>query len=114
MGGKPKISPRGTYVLDAVDLEQLDELSLTSVIGEMTDALEPLCGEPAEDGVPNASGAGDPTINALLEDGRDPPTGRRQDVSEIPEYAAIETADELIAPELLFGEEVAGDDDDVS
>lgn len=111
MGGKPKISPRGTYVLDAADLEKLDELSLTSVIGEVTDALEPHRGESAGEGVPNASGAGDPTINGLLEDGSDPPTGRRQDVSEIPEYAAIETADELIAPELLFHGEVAGDDD---
>ena len=115
MGVKPKISPRGTYVLDAGDLEKLDELSLTSVIGEVRDALEQSPGEPAGDGIDNASSAGDPTINGLLGGGIDPPTDRRWDAcSEIPEYAAIEAADEFIAPELLFREEGSGSDDDVS
>lgn len=36
MDNKPKISAEGTYVLDEDELDQLDELSITSVMDEAT------------------------------------------------------------------------------
>lgn len=39
MDRKPKINPKATYVFDEGELDQLDELSLTSVIAEATHSL---------------------------------------------------------------------------
>ena len=64
MGTKQKISANGTYVLDAAEIEQLDELSLTSVVRAMGE------GNPQE--APDAPNVvwparlGDTTINELL------------------------------------------------
>lgn len=40
MDGKPKFSARETYVLDPDEISQLDELSLTSVMRQVTDPIE--------------------------------------------------------------------------
>ena len=39
MERKPKISPTHTFVFDDDDIEALDELSITTVIGEVTDSI---------------------------------------------------------------------------
>jgi hypothetical protein len=93
---KAKISANGTYVFDREDIEQLDELSLTSMIK----AIDP--GQPPDeaersDPKPIAC-AGDTTINSLLE----------EPDSEAPTYvepaAALEQDGDLLAPELIFTE----------
>ena len=40
MDDKPKISPNSTYVLDEQDIEELDELSLTSIIRDASELTE--------------------------------------------------------------------------
>lgn len=116
MDGKPKISAEGTYVFDEDELDQLDELSLTSVIGG-TDTLAQRDQEPVGDLSESETVAdqGDSTINELLRDpASDEPANdsssatdsvpvlrgdiRRQDDS------AVESSEDLIAPDLLFPE----------
>ena len=48
MNEKPKISPANTYVFDEDDIEQLDDLSLTSVIRDASGVVNVL-EESAED-----------------------------------------------------------------
>lgn len=39
MSKKTKISPTNTFILDDSDLEELDELSMTAIIGEVSDSF---------------------------------------------------------------------------
>jgi hypothetical protein len=81
MDGKPKVSPTHTYVFDESDLEQLDDLSLSSMM-EAVDVSALLADDDLE-----------PTVEAAtlgLDQGD-------EDSEETAEY------EELIAPELLLG-----------
>jgi hypothetical protein len=44
--GKPKVNPADTYLLDDEDIDELDELTLTSVIRDASEIPDP---EPLED-----------------------------------------------------------------
>jgi len=81
MDGKPKVSPTHTYVFDESDLEQLDDMSLSSML-EAVDVSALLADDDLE-----------PTVEAAL-------LGLDQKDAEEEETAEFE---ELIAPELLFG-----------
>lgn len=76
MSGRPKISDEGTFIFDKDDLEEFDALSLTSVIGDVTDSLKRASNGDLETGSDETEASpetdetdsGDPTINALLAD----------------------------------------------
>lgn len=55
MAHDPKLSPNDTYVFDNEDLEELDELSLTSVMREADTTLNPSEDEPAGASSPETS-----------------------------------------------------------
>ena len=99
MDAKTKISANGTYVLDPEDVEQLDELSLTSVMKEAVDAIPQVESSPKPSDTA-ASGEGDTTINAIL---RGVPSADDQPSSALPQAPApSENTGDLLAPELLF------------
>ena len=105
MDGKSKISGRDTYVLDEDELDQLDDLSLTSVIGDATDFLTH---QELGDDSPEVE-TDHSTIDELLEDrswGTDeaPIRHRHTDSRDdsLGRSEAAESPDDLIAPELLF------------
>lgn len=80
MSKKTKISPTNTFILDDSDLEELDELSMTAIIGEVTDSFgRPKTPTGTDRSAAPASGAGeggggrvefdyDPEIVALMRD----------------------------------------------
>ena len=99
MDAKSKISANGTYVLDPEDVEQLDELSLTSVMKEAAGALPR--GEPSPTSDEGAStGEGDTTINEIL---RGAPT-RDDELASGGSQDSVQSdnTEELLAPELIF------------
>ena len=99
MDYKTKISPNGTYVLDSEDLEQLDELSLTSVINAIPEAQQSPKQPPKSSKAP-APDAGDTTINEILR-GAPATTDRPPSAApKTPEPA--ESTGDLIDPELIF------------
>ena len=66
MDAKPKFSPSGTYVLDAEDVEHLDELSLTSMVSALVEAIPEDDPKLAAPSIASPSVAGDTTINEIL------------------------------------------------
>jgi hypothetical protein len=99
---KQKISANGTYVFDAEEIEQLDELSLTSVLSAIADpnAQENPEAEPPDLVAP--ARLGDTTINELLSGQLEPDDApsAQSDLPIRPEPA--EEPGDLIDPELLF------------
>ena len=124
MGSKQNISANGTYVFDKDELDQLDELSLASVIDDTADSLNRLHEEPGAhssecEETSSASIQGDLTINELLKDSissSDPlsDSGRHVHSEHTTEPQPIEAQDDLIAPELLLGEQTGDRNDDDS
>jgi hypothetical protein len=105
MDDKPQVSAKKTYVLDADEVERLDELSLTSVIGDAADFVDGPRDQPRRDApaIEQPASLSDATINELL--GEPPACGtphfdRENSHHGIPEH--VEPPDDLIAPELLF------------
>jgi hypothetical protein len=100
MSTKGKISANGTYVFDPEEIEQLDELSLTSMIAAIVPNEQP--DEARRVDLERGACAGDTTINALLEE----PVASPED--PLPTYVDPrgdpEEAGDLIAPELMFTE----------
>jgi hypothetical protein len=101
MDKKPKLSPNGTYVFDEDDIEQLDELSLTSVVKGLTETTPEDDPEPKSSGAAAPSDGGDTTINAIL---RSPPKSDDQQPGFLDEPDPAETDGDLIDPELMFPE----------
>jgi len=101
---KQKISADGTYVFDAEEIEQLDELSLTSVLSAIVDPVPQEDSEPKSTLVAAVPGKADTTINEILkgqgsaQDQR--PTHRGLNNNPLP----AETSDDLIDPALVFPE----------
>lgn len=113
MDAKPKVSAKGTYILDDEDIDRLDELSLTSVINDVTDPFEASRQEPQErlPDVDEEPSLGDSTINQLLNESvasADLPFDERNGHLD----ESLEPSDDLIAPELLFSDQDGADDDD--
>jgi hypothetical protein len=98
MNTKTKISANGTYVFDPEDIEQLDELSLTSMIAAIDPSKPP---DKAKLAAPQPTCAGDTTINALLEA---PTITDEPAPTYIEPPGALEEMGDLIAPELIFRE----------
>ena len=98
MDTKTKISANGTYVLDPEDVEQLDELSLTSLINAIPEAQQ----SPKPSDAP-APDTGDTTINQILRGA--PATTDRPSAAapRVPE--ATESTGDLIDPGLIFTDE---------
>ena len=112
MDRKPQISAKATYVFNEGELDQLDELSLTSVIAAARDSLEQnpkgSNGDiPGDGDVASASIEGDRTINELL-DGpvwsgdRHSNLGAHSHARTAREPVDVDPSDDLIAPDLLF------------
>lgn len=105
---KPKISANGTYVLDPEDIEQLNELSLTSVISDVIGSMRQEGSEPeASSDAPMPFEAADTTINELLdlEPSSDDEPFADSGRSAGPETAAdAETSGDLLDPALIFTE----------
>jgi hypothetical protein len=105
MDTKTKISANGTYVLDSEDLEQLDELSLTSVINAIPEAQQspkqPPKQPPKSSKAP-APDAGDTTINEILRGA--PATPDRPPAAVPPNADPAESTGDLLDPELIFTE----------
>jgi hypothetical protein len=102
MSTKQKISANGTYVFDADEIEQLDELSLTSVLSTIVDPNAQQNRDTESSDVVAAAGLGNTTINELLS-GQLEPDDAPLSRSGLP--AGPEPADEpgdLIDPDLLF------------
>jgi hypothetical protein len=98
MSGKQKISANGTYVFDPEDIEQLDELSFTSMIKAIEPGQQP---SEAVQAQPEPV-AGDTTINAMLEE---PAESCDEDYRATDELQGDpEETGDLLAPELIFGE----------
>jgi hypothetical protein len=115
VNGKPRKSATDTYVLDQDEVDQLDELSLTSVIGDFTDAGDAAgigTDDPPEPEAPSPSTEGDTTINQLLEDSSlldyQIPDDHGYDVTQ---SESEDEPSELIAPDLIFSESDKSDDD---
>ena len=100
MDAKTKISANGTYVLDPEDVEQLDELSLTSIMKEAVDAIPETEPSPRSSPTATSTDEGDTTINAIL---RGAPSADDQPSSALPpDPAPSDSTGDLIAPELIF------------
>ena len=111
---KRAISAKGTYVLNEDELDRLGDLSLTTVIADLHESLEPSAQEPkpSRSEPVAADTRTDRTINELLAGA----FSESDDafVSEVPSpsasydtVAALDTDEEtgdLIAPELVFPE----------
>lgn len=116
MSDKQPISARETYILDEDELDQLDELSLTSVIEDLSGSVRQLQSEPEPDAhALEQPSSGDTTINELLYDAA-PLDYSPDEYRPHADYddAAIEldppeASDDLIAPDVLFSDQ---DDND--
>jgi hypothetical protein len=102
MSTNQKISANGTYVFDPEEIEQLDELSLTSVLSAVVDASPQEPPETETRNVVAPTTRGDTTINELLGGQLEPDDApaARSDLPVRPEPA--EDFGDLIDPELLF------------
>lgn len=107
---KPKISAKGTYVFNEDDLNQLGDLSFTSVIADMADSVEQAKRELRQSWCDQAAAATqtDPEINELLEGASAPSDARPNDGAGEPDLATrsetAEATEDLIDPELVFPE----------
>jgi len=104
MGTKQKVSANRTYVFDPEEIEQLDELSLTSVLSAVVDDASPQeAPEPESPNTVAPASLGSTTINELLsgqlEPDDDPPA--RSGLPVRPQ-SAEEMPGDLIDPDLLF------------
>jgi hypothetical protein len=109
MDTKSKFSPNGTYVLDAEDIEQLDQLSLTSVVSALGETVTEDDPAPAASSIPEHSVEGDTTINKILGAQSASESDQLAGQPDLPsESEAAQTAGDLIAPELLFPELTSG------
>ena len=108
MDTKPKVSAGGTYVFDAEDIEQLDELSLTSVLRSVVDSGEHEAPEQKAPDIATPCAAGDTTINEILRaesaSNDQPPEQPRFPTDPSPGP----TAGDLIDPDLVFPELTSG------
>lgn len=74
MSKKQKVSARGTFVFDKDDIEELDEMSLTSIMVEIKPGIRTdrqsreQTAEPRKPLKPDEQALSNATINALLED----------------------------------------------
>ena len=102
MGTKQKVSANGTYVFDPEDIEQLDELSLTTVLSDVVDASQQEGPETATPDIVAPASQGDTTINELLS-GQLEPSDASPARCGLPGRAEpAEEAGDLIDPEVLF------------
>jgi len=102
MSTKQKVSPNGTYVFDPAEIDQLDELSMTTVLSDAVNATTPEGREIESPDVVGPARGGDTTINELL-NGQLEPDDAPPAHSGIP--AGPEPAEEpgdLIDPDVLF------------
>jgi hypothetical protein len=101
---KQKVSANGTYVFDPEDIEQLDELSLTSVLSAVVDGAGPQeVPEPESPNTVAPASLGGTTINELLS-GQLEPNDERLRAPAFPPDRSAERVDDLIDPELVFPE----------
>jgi hypothetical protein len=108
MSTKQKISANGTYVFDPEEIEQLDELSLTSVVRAIGESQQ----EAASTDAPNVvspARLGDTTINELLSDQLEPDV-ESPVISCLPvsRELAEEAPGDLIDPDVLFPDLTTG------
>jgi hypothetical protein len=101
MSAKQKISANGTYVFDPEEIEQLDELSLTSVLSTMVDPAQEVP-EAASPDVVAPARLGDTTINELLSDQLEPDDAPPAHLGLPVRPEPAEDPGDLIDPELLF------------
>ncbi len=101
MGTKQKVSANGTYVFDPEEIEQLDELSLTSVLSTMVDPAQEVP-EAASPDVVAPARLGDTTINELLSDQLEPDDAPPAHLGLPVRPEPAEDPGDLIDPELLF------------
>jgi hypothetical protein len=98
MNTKTKIDPSSTYVIDESEIEQLDELSLTSMVTALVEVAPEDAPEPPAD-----SGAslppGDAAINEILAASGANQKRERSDLLIEPE-----TTDDLLSADVLFPE----------
>ena len=99
MATKAKITANGTYVFDPEEIEQLDELSLTSMIAAIDPSQPP--GDAKRAATEPGACAGDTTINTLLEE---PTSPHELPPSYMDPLDPPEQPGDLIAPELIFTE----------
>jgi hypothetical protein len=104
MGTKQKISTNGTYVFDPDEIEQLDELSLTSVLSAVVDASPQEAPSPMSADIVSPARLGDTTINELLSGQLEPDDAPPANSGLPVSLELAETSDDLIDPELLFPE----------
>jgi hypothetical protein len=100
MGTKQKISANGTYVLDPEEIEQLDELSMTSVLAAVDDPDTTEHRQTESPNVVSPARLGDTTINELLSGQLEPDDAppARSGIPATPQ-PEDETSDDLIEPE---------------
>jgi len=111
MRGKISVSARETIVIDENEISQLDEISLTSVMRQLTDAPETVQSQNTERQPPttvHSSASSDSTINELLNDMA--PSAEPFMESKSPSYGGLasdaeisdEAVDELLSADVLF------------
>jgi hypothetical protein len=99
MNTKPKINPGSTYVLNETDIEQLDELSLTSMVTALVETIPQDDPAAAPIGVAAPSPAAETAINEIIK-GLSEWADQPPELSDSP--AEPDTAGDLIDPELIF------------
>jgi hypothetical protein len=92
----PKFNPSSTYVIDESEIEQLDELSLTSMVTALVEVAPESSLEPASD-VPVSLTTGDTAINEILAASSPGQQAERSLVSAEPEVSG-----DLLPAEVLF------------
>jgi hypothetical protein len=103
MSTKQKISANGTYVFDPAEIDELDVLSMTTVLAEVVDANPPERSETeSPDVVVEPARLGDTTINELLS-GQVEPDDAPPAHSGLPVRPELEEeSGDLIDPGILF------------
>jgi hypothetical protein len=102
MGQKQKLSANGTYVFDPEEIEELDELSLTSIVRGIVDCSPQEAPSAESPNVVSPARLGDTAINELLS-GQLEPDDAPAASSELPIRPELaEEPGDLIDPEILF------------
>jgi len=111
MSRQTSVSARETIVIDESEISQLDEISLTSVMRQLTDTPETVLSRSDEHRAPTtarSSDSSDSTINELLSDMS--PSAGSLTAAKYPSYGGSvsdamlpdEAVDELLSADLLF------------
>lgn len=107
---KPKVSPTHTYVFDHDDLEELDELSYTAIMGEVSTAFAAQQDESADSQADTGSSVEHELAESTLDDvsidellaGAEPDNSETSTESDLEDTGTFLPGEVLMPPEEIF------------